>query len=322
VLQFGVVIPTKNSMKYLPGHVANLQAWIDLAEQVVVVDSFSTDGSVAYLKEKLRHPDISFVQHPPGLYASWNFGIGHVRSEFCYISTVGDSITRAGLDHFVATAARLNCDVLVSRPEFVDEAGQPCAGPTWPMDEVIGRLKLNEPARLPSAIVVATALTHTGGALTGSCASDLFRTEVLQKNPFPLAFGAAGDGAWSLQHASCLTWAVTPEKFTTFRLHPPTASASEVEVGKTADNFAPLTRTIILDWLESNAHDASVEERDDIRRLLALTTELAALRERCHCLRKAKWPWILNPSAWTARSRRNQLKSRFDCLMEKIYALK
>src|ERR1035437_2645280 len=107
MLPIGVVIPTKNSMKYLLGHLENLSTWIDLAEQVVVVDSFSKDGTVDYLKKHLRHPQIKFIDHPPGLYASWNFGISHIASEFCYISTVGDSITRKGIEHLAITALRL-----------------------------------------------------------------------------------------------------------------------------------------------------------------------------------------------------------------------
>ncbi len=239
MLPLGVVIPTKNSMKYLPGHLENLATWIDLAEQVVVVDSFSTDGTVEFLKANLKHPKTLFTGHPPGLYASWNHGIRQITSEFCYISTVGDSITRAGLEHLVATASRLNCDVLVSQPDFVDEAGQLCASSQWPMDFIIERLNLKEPAPVAPAVVLAVALLHTCGAITGSCASDLFRTTVLQQNPFPLDFGTAGDGAWSLQNAGRARWATTPERMTTFRIHPPTASTNEVKTGWDVNQFPP-----------------------------------------------------------------------------------
>jgi glycosyltransferase involved in cell wall biosynthesis len=319
MLPLGVVIPTKNSMKYLPGHLENLSTWIDLAAEVVVVDSFSADGTLAYLKKNLRHPRIKFLEHPPGLYASWNFGIGQVGSEFCYLSTIGDSITRAGLEHLVATASRLNCDVLVSRPDFVDEAGRPCAGPEWPMDDVVRRLNLNTPICLPSAIVIATALMHTGGAITGSCASDLFRTAWLKKNPFPLEFGVSGDGAWSLQNAGRATWAATPEKVTVFRLHPTVASLQEINAGRNANEFAPMARKMVSEWLASNASEASVAAREDIQRLLSVSIEYEELRRRYNLLRKGKWPWILNPVAWSNRSRRNQLKSQVDCLTQKIY---
>jgi glycosyltransferase involved in cell wall biosynthesis len=318
MLPLGVVIPTKNSMKYLPGHLENLSTWIDLAAEVVVVDSFSADGTLDYLKKNLRHPRVKFLEHPPGLYASWNFGIGQISSEFCYLSTIGDSITRAGLEHLVATASRLDCDVLVSRPDFVDESGQPCAGPEWPMDDVIRRLNLSEPVRLPSAIVIATAFLHTGGAITGSCASDLFRTATLQKKPFPLDFGVAGDGAWSLQNAGRVTWAVTPEKVTVFRLHPTVASAAEVKAGGTANQFAPMARKMVSEWLESSASEISVEMCEDIKRLLSLSIELEEFRRRYNFLRKGNWPWVFHPAAWIVRMRRNQIKSDVEALMQKI----
>ena len=319
MLPLGVVIPTKNSMKYLPGHLENLATWIDLAEQVVVVDSFSADGTMDYLKKNLRHPQTKFLEHPPGLYASWNFGIRQLTSEFCYISTVGDSITRAGVEHLAATASRLNCDVLVSRPDFVNETGQRCAGPEWPMDDVIRRLRLRKPFRLPSAIMVATALAHTGGAITGSCASDLFRTAMLQKYPFLLEFGTAGDGAWSLQNAGRLKWAATQEKETTFRRHPTVASTAEVKAGGISNQFAPLAGKMVSEWLESDSSEFPVEMREDIRRLLALSIEFEESRRRFNCLRKGKWPWILNPAAWKIRTERNQLKIQVQALSQKIY---
>ena len=154
MLPIGVVIPTKNSMKYLPGHLESLATWIDLAEQVVVVDSFSKDGTVEFLEANLHHPNVLYLNHPPGLYASWNFGIRHVTSGYCYIATVGDSITPAGIGHMASVAVRLNCDVLVSQPDFVNESGQPCGGPDWPMADVIRQLGLKEPVPLPSAIIL------------------------------------------------------------------------------------------------------------------------------------------------------------------------
>jgi hypothetical protein len=259
------------------------------------------------------------VERPPGLFASWNYGISHITSEFCYISTVGDSMTRAGIDHLVTTASRLHCDVLVSRPNFVNESGQPCDGPEWPMDIVIERLELHEPVRLHSAIIVAAALLHTGGAVTGSCASDIFRTGILQKHPFPLDFGVAGDGAWSLQNAGHVNWATTPEKVTTFRRHPPTASALEVKAGETSNQFAQMARKVVSEWVESNPSNVSVEAREDIKRLIRLLIEYEEFRRQYNSLRKGKCPWILNPSAWIARSKRNQLKSQFNNLAQKIY---
>jgi hypothetical protein len=305
-------------MHYLPNHLRNLSAWIDLAEQVVVVDSHSTDGTVDFIKRNLHHPKLQFVDHPPGLYASWNHGVRQMTTEYCYISTVGDSLTRTGAEHLVATAERLQCDVLVSRPNFINDAGRPCVGPEWPMDDVVNTLHLTAPCCLSSAVMVATALAHTGGAITGSCASDLFLTDTLQNDPFPLGFGVAGDAVWSLKNVGRIVWAVTPEKVTTFRQHPPTASAREIKAGKIAADFARMANRVVTDWLQSCPAGMAPEICADIRRLLPLAVEYEHSRCRYNRFRKGKWPWILNPCAWLARSRRNALKSRVKDLMRRI----
>ena len=305
-------------MRYLPDHVRTLSAWIDLAEQVVVVDSFSGDGTVDFIRNNLRHPNLHFVAHPPGLYASWNHGIRQMTTEYCYISTVGDSISRVGIEHLVSTASRLGSGVLVSRPDFVNEVGQACDGPEWPMDDVVRRLQVCEPCRLRPPIMVATALTHTGGAITGSCASDLFETTTLQNHPFPLDFGVAGDGIWSLENVGRIVWAVTPEVVTTFRRHPPTSSAMEIKTGRTAGDFARVTRRVVAEWLQSCPPVVTPEVCADIQRLLHLAVEYEYSRCRYNRFRKGQWPWILNPRAWLARTRRNALKSQVNDLMQRI----
>ena len=61
MLPISVLIPTRNSMSLLPGHVESLREWIDLAQEVVVVDSDSTDGTVEFVKRELTNPNIRFL---------------------------------------------------------------------------------------------------------------------------------------------------------------------------------------------------------------------------------------------------------------------
>jgi hypothetical protein len=308
MLPFGVVIPTKNSMKYLPDHVRSLSTWIDLAEQVVVVDSFSEDGTVDYLRKNLQHPNVHFLSHPPGLYASWNHAIRQLQTTYCYISTIGDSLTRAGAEHLVATATRLQCDVLVSCPDFVDEAGQPCLGPLWPMPNVIRELELKKPCRLPAIIMMITALRYPGNALTGSCASDLFRTATLQQFPFPLEFGVVGDGVWSMERAGDLIWAATPEKISTFRLHPPTASPQEIKGHHTGAWHMELGLKKLNEWLPNAVATVSEPMLAEIKKLALFSQTYLQNLNQYDAHRKRTWPWSLNPAAWRARYGRNQAR--------------
>ena len=75
----GILIPTRNAAALWQKHLPELQQAISVAEEVVVVDSESNDGTVDLLKSGLSHPKIRFLQHPPGLYASARVAPPHRR---------------------------------------------------------------------------------------------------------------------------------------------------------------------------------------------------------------------------------------------------
>ncbi|MDG1302301.1 MAG: glycosyltransferase, partial [Opitutae bacterium] len=111
-----VVIPTRNSMPELKAHIDSLNGWLHRVRQVVVVDSESTDGTAEYLREHLKHDCVEFLNHPPGLYQSWNAAIKLVLSEYTYIATVNDFMPFETLAQLYSEANRLAADVVVSAP--------------------------------------------------------------------------------------------------------------------------------------------------------------------------------------------------------------
>ena len=80
------------------------------------------------------------MEHPPGLYQSWNHGIQQIQAEYCYVSTVGESITGDGVKHLSDMMERLECDVAVSKPDFITEQGEPMQSTRWPIDDVVETL--------------------------------------------------------------------------------------------------------------------------------------------------------------------------------------
>ena len=66
-LPVGVLVPTLSCAPLLPRHLESMAQWLDLVEEVVVVDSFSKDGTLEMIKSKLRHPRLRILSHPPGL---------------------------------------------------------------------------------------------------------------------------------------------------------------------------------------------------------------------------------------------------------------
>jgi hypothetical protein len=310
----GVVIPTKNSRAYLPAHLEAMGEWLDLAAEVVVVDSFSNDGTLEYLREHLRDPKVRFVSHPPGLYASWNCGLGQLSAEYAYLSTIGDRITRAGLQQLWQAAETLRCDVVLSKPRFHDTRGQPLPDIDWPIDEVIRALGITRPRRLHKLEVVLFALTSLSGALTGSCASDLFRTEAVQRHPFPTDFGTIGDGAWSIRRAADLVWGVVPERFSSFLKHPSNASAEERASLQQALRFDDVARQMVAAARQAgtlSADELALLQADDLLEAASAYLDAKGAFDR---LRRGGLPWILQPQAWRARLGRQQAAARLQNL--------
>jgi len=310
----GVVIPTKNSLAYLPQHLERMAEWLDLAAEVVVVDSFSSDGTVEYLRNHLRHPKARFLTHPPGLYASWNHGITQISAKYVYISTIGDLITRAGLQRLLETGEALGCDVVLSKPRFRAPDGQPLPDIDWPIDEIIRALDITRPRRLHKLEAVLFAMTNLTAALTGSCASDMFRTEVLQRYPFPTDFGTIGDGPWGLRHAADLVWAVLPERFSSFLKHPSNASEAEKSSYAQASRLDQVAREAVAAARQAGtlaADELAQLQLEDL--LLAVSAHLDS-KSRFDQLRKSKLPWILQPQAWRIRSARNRAATQLQAL--------
>lgn len=304
MLPLGVVIPTKNSMPYLPRHVAGLREWLDLAAEVVVVDSHSTDGTVDFLRAQLSHPKLRFTTHPPGLYASWNHGIAQIGSEYVVIATTGDTITRSGIGKLVEVAEALACDVVISRPNFCDAIGRPRPAIPWPADDVIATLGVEQPYRLRQLEAVIFAAVHATNALTGSSASDLFRTKVLQRLPFPTDFGTAGDAMWGLMHAAEVAWGVVSDRFSTFALHPTNASAAEKQSFRSARRADVVLRAAMDSWRRSGVMTEDTIPRALWEDLMAGLTSYLDAKQAFDRDRHGTIPWVLNPGAWRNRIRR------------------
>ena len=304
----GILIPTRNSAALLSRYLEALEAWLDMATEVVVVDSFSTDGTLDLLKTRLRHPRMQFLSHPPGLYASWNFGIQHLETEFTYVATVCDTITRKGMEQLLTTARSHGGDVVVSKPNLFTVDGRPVEI-EWPIDDIIQTLGIRSPRTLRPFEAVAFALFHTPDSLTGSCASDLFRTSCLKRHPFPTGIGHGADGVWSTLRAAEVTWTVVPGKFSTFTLHAPFATAEDRSRSQEMKRPDQLLAEAVKEWQRRNlvteADLACLGWQEGFRLKRQFVENRAAL-ERC---RKSRVPWILNPRAWLLRTQRQRARA-------------
>jgi glycosyltransferase involved in cell wall biosynthesis len=320
--QLGVVIPTKNSRPYLPAHLKGLGEWLDLAAEVVVVDSFSTDGTLEYLREHLKHPRVTYATHPPGLYASWNHGIAQVQAEFVFIATTGDLITREGVQKLLRAANDLKCDVVISKPAFRDLNDQPLPDNWWPIDDIIATLNLTAPQRLAKLEAVIFAVMQMKGAILGSSASNLYRTELMKRLPFPTEFGTTGDGAWGLQHAAEAVFGVVPGHFSSFLVHPAGGSDAEKKTYREAARADAVLKAAMELWRRNGAINDDEFARLHWPELMDELTSYLNAKSAFDRNRREGLPWILNPSAWKNRFARERATARLQKLRREILKLR
>jgi hypothetical protein len=319
-LPLSVVIPTKDSIRYLEAHVDGLRPWLDLVEEFIVVDSHSTDGSVEFLRTHLPSEKSRFLSHPPGLYASWNYGISQVKSTYFFIATTGDTITTDGIIKLVTTAEELEADVVISKPTFRSEDDQPRPSPRWPIDDIIKTLGCTGGRRLHQLEALLFTATNPEGAMLGSSASNLYRTATFQRFPFPTEFGSQGDGVWAWLHAAEIAWGVIPDKISSFLLHPHTGVHPHG-----ASPIKPAAATILSEsmhrWLDQGIVEQTTYDRLRWNQLINLLSSYLDAKMAFDADRRKALPWALNPRAWQNRAARNSAKVRLYQLKREILSL-
>lgn len=304
----GVILPTRDCVSLLPAHLESMTAWLDVADEVVVVDSHSTDGTREMIRDRLRHPSLRWLDHPPGLYQSWNHGIQSLGTDYLYISTVGDSITRDGLLHLRDVADRLDADVTVSEPGFLDHSGNPIDSQPWPVRRLIKLMNIEEPTCLHGWPLFLFAIACCPDALLGSSASNLYRTSVLQRHPFPTQYGMIGDGAWGVCNALHLRLAITPQRFSHFRAHAKSYDLLDYTVDDVKSKLWELGQSSMNEMLHQRPDWRVAAERYQLSRLFASAAEMQRWSLLLDQERDRFSPWFLSPSAWRARLGRSRFE--------------
>jgi glycosyltransferase involved in cell wall biosynthesis len=321
MLPISVLVPTRNSMALLPRHLDTMDKWLDLVAEVVVVDSDSTDGTLELLKRKLTGDRVRILRHPPGLYASWNHGIQQLRSQYTYISTVGDEMSREGLFHLAEVAGQFSSDVVVSPPVFVNERGALVNGNPWPVHDLISYLELGEPICLDGFLTFVFALSFVPFAILGSSASNLYRTSVLQRHPFPTEYGGNGDGAWGVQNGLNVRFAITPKRVSYFRRHRRPYRRSEL-VAADGDRRMMESGLRLVEQLLRERPDLRIEaEQFGLERFTRAKLVVQQWRTKLIWYRSLPlFPWTLNPLAWYVRCRRNAAQRVCQLMFKELLA--
>jgi len=178
-------------------------------------DSGSTDGTLEYVKDQLNQLKVKSYNRPRGLYEAWNFGVSCGTGKYVYFVTAGDLLRPDGLHDRVQCSEQLDADVVVSPPEIIDGSGGKLET-EWPIHRFIKDVGVTQPRLLDFRETFFLSLWFGTNGILGSSASNLYRTNVLQRWPFPVDGGHAGDTLWGCRHAHKLKIGLLPATISKF----------------------------------------------------------------------------------------------------------
>ncbi len=225
-----VILPTLNCAEMISAHIQSMEPWLDLADEIIAVDSDSEDGTPDIIRKSIRHPKLRQLNHPRGLYQSWNHAISETTGKWIYLSTIGDSITREQIEHLILAGEALKADVVVSPPKFVFDAQVTMEAPIWPVHRILEFYNIHQPFVICPLAAFVHAAIFSHHSIIGSSASNIYRGEHLRKRPFPTEFQMAGDTSWAIRYALETRFCYTAKVGSVFRFHSETYTSLDPQM--------------------------------------------------------------------------------------------
>ena len=199
-LPISVIIPTLNCRDQLERHLDASQEWLPKAQQIIAIDSNSSDGTLELLQTRLARYNAEIICTEKGLYRCWNKAVQLAEQPYVYFSTIGDLIDFEGLQKLYSVAVQNQAEVVISTPRMVDENHLPIRK-SWPIHyfkdylESLGGVMIPDKQQLWKLVSL-----FFPESIIGSSASNLYSTEILKQYPFPEDLGNPGDVYWALRH--------------------------------------------------------------------------------------------------------------------------
>ena len=200
ILPVSVIIPTLNCREKLSAHLDASEEWLPYVQEVIAIDSQSTDGTYEILEERLKKYNAVIIKAEKGLYQCWNQAISQSSKSFIYISTIGDTITKCELEELYLTATQNNLELVIGTPLIVDSKGQTIQNIKWPIHWLKEHAPKVNLKILEEKERIFLASAFMPESIIGSSASNLYRRDVLVNCPFPISCGHQGDVAWAISN--------------------------------------------------------------------------------------------------------------------------
>lgn len=302
-----VILPTLNCAETIPAHIQAMESWLDLVDEIIAVDSDSEDGTPDIIRKSIRHPKLRQLNHPRGLYQSWNYAISESTGKWIYLSTIGDSITREQLEHLILAGEALKADVVASPPKFVFDAQVTMDAPVWPVQHIVEFYSVHQPFVISPLAAFVHAAYFSPDAILGSSASNIYRGEHLRKRLFPTEFQMAGDTGWAIRYALETRFCYTAKVGSVFRFHSETYTSLDPQLNQRMIHALHEECVKGVSENRMSANEALMDLLGEVLELKLIYKEANAdwrLTKRSGIM-----PWFLRPAAIQSHQKRRAYKA-------------
>jgi hypothetical protein len=179
-LDLGVILYISDDIDLLDRYLDDLIRWGSQVKQLVIIISSSSTRQVTHILNMVGNLDLPT---PPlvftrvlEVYQAWNFGIRQLKTKYCYLSTLEDQLTKAGVQCLFKAAESRKADAIYST--YVTNESFQRNFASFPQPE-ISATQSERPK--PSLLTAFYYATHKAPRCVPH---RLYRTDFLRKLPF------------------------------------------------------------------------------------------------------------------------------------------
>jgi hypothetical protein len=263
-----ICVPNLNTRPFLPERFATIQAQTLTDWELLVYDSYSTDGAWEYIRKVERgEPRLRAWQGPrEGTPGSWNPCIREARGRYVYIATSDDTMAPDCLERLVdALEAHPECDLAHCPLRPIDQEGRerPDLAEWWRQGSAFAAASGTWLNRAHVRRPPHDGLLHLlGASVYISITQLLIRRSLFDRiGGFESRWGSVGDFNWSMR-AGLVTGTVhVPDTWGGWRVHP--AQATAFAAMGSPDHIARVD-SMIQHAVETSRHELAPVVREQL----------------------------------------------------------
>jgi len=224
-----ICLPNYNTRPFLEERMETILSQTYQDWELVVCDSYSTDGSWELFQRYSHHPKIRLFQVPRlGVYAGCNECLSRAQGKYMYIATSDDTASSNLLERLHDSLERSpHLSIAMCDYQPIDMTGSPLESKYNKSLKSIYGDWLNIPS-IRNGKTEFLLMASLGCPTWTTMTSVLFRRHLLEKTGlFPTNRGSAGDFEWAMRAVLASDLLYVPGRLATWRIHPAQATPQE-----------------------------------------------------------------------------------------------